>query len=153
MIYDIVTYPSEILTTPTSEVPVVEIESEEIQRLIQDMIETCIANSGRGLAANQIGVSKSIFVYRDPKEKEFGAVINPKLISKRDLGHSKNEGCLSLPNMRFNVKRYKKVTIEGYNTAAEKVVLTTKSKMLAWIFQHEIDHLAGITLKDKGKLL
>ena len=61
------------------------------------------------------------------------------------------EGCLSLPERYFNVKRFKKMRITGLDENADPIDITTKSKQLAKVLQHEIDHLNGITIADKGK--
>ena len=150
---DIIEYPNDILTTPTDYVMPNEIKSFEIQTLIEDMMDTCHDMEGVGLAANQIGVGKSIFVYRTPGTNSFETIINPNIIKKSQPLHSKGEGCLSLPGKYFNVKRFKKVTIEGLDRNGDPVSIETKSKRLAKIFQHEVDHLNGVLLIKKGKKL
>ena len=152
MILEIVKHPNDLLTTPTTELTRAEILSGEIQTLIEDMIDTCLDADGLGLAANQVGVGKSLMIYRKPGFKtRFGVMINPRLKGKKDVMNSKGEGCLSLPGQRFNVKRYKNITVMSLNAAGEKRATVTKSKKLAKIIQHEIDHLDGLTLAERGK--
>jgi len=152
MILKIVKHPNDVLTTPTTELTRAEILSGKIQTLIEDMIDTCLAVDGLGLAANQVGVDKSLLIYRKPGYRtRFGVMINPKLKEKKDITNSKGEGCLSLPGQRFNVKRYKNITVLALDSAGEKRTTVTKSKKLAKIIQHEIDHLDGLTLAERGK--
>lgn len=157
MLLDIVKYPAEILTTPTKLISPEEINSSEIQALIRDMIDTCHYAGGLGLAANQVGSNKSLFVYMDRDSSNdtilFSAVINPVIVSKKEKMVSKGEGCLSIPGVRFNVKRFKKITLTGLDYHGHEVNVRTKSKKLAVVIQHEMDHLAGITLYDIGKKL
>jgi len=151
MILEIITYPNDVLTTPTEDLTQADIKSGVIQTLIEDMIDTCLAIDGLGLAANQVGVGKSLLVYRRPGTKKFGILINPAFVKGVGSLHSKNEGCLSLPDQRFNVKRFKKVVVEALDRDGEKKTAVTKSKRLAKILQHELDHLNGLTLIDTGK--
>ena len=150
-ILQIVTYPNDILTTPTTNLTKAEILSSEIQTLIEDMIDTCLDADGLGLAANQVGVNKSLLVYRRPGTNQFGVLINPSIKSKKDVMNSKEEGCLSLPDQYFNVKRYKKIVVKALTRDGEPKTAATKSKKLAKTLQHEIDHLNGRTLIDQGK--
>lgn len=142
---------SEVLKTPTKNLTKEEVTSEEISRLLSDMVDTCLATGAVGLAANQVGVPKSLFVFNEPGTDYFQAVFNPKIISKKELAVSKAEGCMSIPGERFNVKRYKKIVIEGLDKSGNVIIFKTKSRRVANIFQHEIDHLLGITIADKGK--
>ena len=150
-ILEVVEYPNDILTTPTTDLTRDEIKSAEIQTLIEDMIETCLHSDSLGLAANQVGVSKSLIVCRKPGTNKFITVINPVFMKGVGKMISKGEGCLSLPSQFFNVKRFKKVTILAHDREAEQKIAATKSKKLAKILQHEMDHLKGLTLIDVGK--
>ena len=151
MILEIITYPNDILTTPTEDLTQADIKSGKIQTLIEDMIDTCLALDGLGLAANQVGVGKSLLVYRRPGTTDFGVLINPICIKSMGALHSKDEGCLSLPDQRFNVRRSKKVVVVALDRDGEKKTTVTKSKRLAKVLQHELDHLNGLTLIDTGK--
>jgi peptide deformylase len=66
--------------------------------------------------------------------------------------NSKGEGCLSLPGQFFNIKRWKKITVEAYDREAEKKIAATKSKRLAKILQHEMDHLNGVLINNGKKV-
>lgn len=133
-----------------------EILSSKTQTLIEDMKDTCHAVGGLGLSANQVGAPANLFIYstdlgRSIITNKYSVIINPVIVSKKNIMSSKGEGCLSIPDRYFNVKRYKKIRITGLDEYADPIDITTKSKKLARILQHEVDHLNGITIADKGK--
>lgn len=124
----------------------------KIIKLITDMFETMRNANGIGLAANQVGANKQIFVidisvaegYEDSKPI---ALINPKIIAKSDETIIYEEGCLSIPDQRADVIRPKKITIEFQNT--DLVTQTIEADdLLARVMQHEYDHLQGILFTD-----
>jgi peptide deformylase len=151
-ILEIIEYPNDILTTPTTNITRDEIKSSEIQTLIEDMTETCLHTGAVGLAANQVGVNKSVIVCRKPGTDKFIILINPVFMQGVGKMNSKEEGCMSLPDQFFNMKRWKKVTVEAYDREAEKKIAATKSKKLAKILQHEMDHLNGILINTGKKV-
>jgi peptide deformylase len=106
--------------------PVKEIVPE-ILNLIKDMAETMFADSGLGLAAPQVGVSKRIIVI-DGEEDGLIVLINPMIV-KSEGELVEEEGCLSIPGIYSQVKRSSKVTARA--------------------LQHEIDHLDGILFIDR----
>ena len=153
MIKEIITisdYP-DLLAAKALDLSVADILSSSIQTLIEDMKDTCHAAEGLGLAATQIGAGANLCVYKEPGAVGYKVLINPYIKGHKEPFKSKAEGCLSVPGRRFNVTRYKKITVEGLDEHGNKVEFTTKSKKLAVILQHEIDHLNGITIADKGK--
>lgn len=149
-ILEIKTYPDPILTTPTMELTLQDIRGGKIQTLIEDMIDTCIDSGGVGLAANQVGEGVSLFIIRY-KGNTFEVFINPRITWAKDKQHCKDEGCLSVPGRRFNVKRFKKVKLVYLDRNGEENILIEKRKKVAQVLQHEMDHLAGLCLPDKGK--
>ncbi len=126
--------------------------NNEIIRLITDMFETMHNANGIGLAANQVGLNKQIFVvdismvegYEDSKPI---ALINPKIIAKSEELSVYEEGCLSIPDQHEEVKRPKKITIEFYDTDFNKHTIEADG-LLARVMQHEYDHLQGILFTD-----
>jgi peptide deformylase len=118
--------------------------SEPIKKLIEDMLETCEANGGVGLAAPQVGVSKRIIVVIADGER-FG-LVNPVLIKGSDQAEM-NEACLSLPGCSGLVKRFKKVSVKGLNGKGKCVNIFAEG-LIAQVLQHEIDHLNGILFTD-----
>jgi len=120
----------------------------EIKKLVEDMIETMKKEQGVGLAAPQVGVSKRVIIAETENGvKEF---INPKILKKSKETEIMEEGCLSVPNLRLKIKRWKEVEIESLDGDGKKI---KTEGILARILQHEIDHLNGILFIDRiGKL-
>ena len=138
-------YPNEILKTKAKEVDrVTDVE----RKLVRDMIETMYAESGVGLAANQVGVLKQLFVASADQVRGKELVFfNPVLIKKE--GTIKEfEGCLSVPEFYEPVKRAKKVWMRAM-TLEGKTVEVRADGLLSRIFQHETDHLNGILFVDR----
>jgi len=149
MILTIIKHPDPILYTPTEAVSLPELNSGSTQTLIEDMIDTCLDVEGLGLAANQVGEDKSLFVYRKPGTTSFRVLVNPTIVEKKGKPFKKTEGCLSIPGEEFTVKRFKKIRISALDRDGEKLDFWTKSKRIAQCLQHEIDHLNGTTLVTK----
>jgi len=118
----------------------------EILNLVQDMTETMYATSGIGLAAPQVGVSKRIII-ADGGEEGVIALINPKIVDEEGEAISE-EGCLSLPDIYANVKRFYKVRVEALDLDGEQIKIT-KEDLIARVLQHEIDHLEGVLFIDR----
>lgn len=138
-------YPDPVLKKKT--VPVKEI-TEADRQLIKDMVETMKAAQGVGLAANQIGVSKRIFVFNpSPEEWKADALINPVILKKRGRERTE-EGCLSLPGISKEVRRFSSVLVEGLDVKGKPYKFEAKG-LLARIIQHEIDHLNGMLFVDR----
>ena len=124
--------------------------TQDLRNFIDDMFESMYAAKGVGLAAPQVGESRKITVIDisggvkedgvPPSEKI--VLINPKIIAKegKQVGE---EGCLSLPGFREQVRRAKKVTVRAQNLEGEWFERTGED-LLARAIQHEIDHLHGI---------
>jgi peptide deformylase len=118
--------------------------------MINHMSDTMYEAPGVGLAAIQIGWNKSLLIYdvaRDEK-RSLHVLINPKIISREGEILSEDEGCLSVPDFRADVKRAAAVTVEGYDREGKPVKLDAEG-FLAIVLQHEIDHLNGILFIDR----
>lgn len=138
-IYNVVKYPDPVLLKPAEEVTAVG-EREKI--LIRDMIETMHAQKGVGLAANQIGVSKRIFVASpDGKKGQEIVFLNPRITARSGF-LSLEEGCLSIPGIYDTVRRSARVTLDALGLDGKPVRVKAEG-LLARIFQHETDHLDG----------
>lgn len=135
----VVQYPDPVLLRRTE--PVDSIGDAE-RALVLDMIETMHAESGVGLAANQVGVPRRIFVASADgvKGKEL-VYFNPEIIARsgeiRDF-----EGCLSVRDEYEPVTRHREVTLRAMDLEGRTVEVKAKG-LLARIFQHEVDHLDG----------
>ena len=163
-ILKILKYPEKSLLQPSEPVEIVENKiDEKILSLIEDMGETMFAAPGVGLAAPQIGINKRIIVYdimagikqdpeEEPQKKEFKALINPEIIKKTGSIVSEDEGCLSVPDLTSNVKRYEKVTIKAISPEGKKLEFNAED-INAIIMQHEIDHLDGVLFFERISLL
>ena len=108
---------------------------------------------GVGLAATQVGLSESFFVAKN--KEEFIKVINPKLISSSKKTKNYFEGCLSVPGMWGEVNRHLGIKV-SFMDETGKQITKSLTGVMAWIFQHEIDHLNGMifserVLQQKGK--
>jgi len=148
MILEILTYPDNFLRQPTRDVETID---DEIQEIIENMAETMYQAPGVGLAAIQAGIDKSIIVYdpeADAEKWEYKALINPKIVSSEGETVSENEGCLSVPDFRSDVKRAETVVVEGLDRTG-KAVRINANGLLSVILQHEIDHLNGILFIDR----
>ncbi len=128
--------------------PVKKISPSLVQTL-KEMIKltkTFKDPEGVGLASTQIGLEERFFVAKNgPK---FISVINPKILSTGKRTKKYFEGCLSTPNIWGEVKRYTILKVSYQNSQGKSITQTLKG-VLAWIFQHEIDHLNGILFQDR----
>ena len=116
-----------------------------IERLIDDMLETMPAVSGVGLAAPQVGVSLQVAVIGILGEENI-VLINPKIV-KRSGERLVEEGCLSIPGYRGEIKRSVSVTVKGRDRKWGEVRLKA-TELLAQALEHEIDHLNGVLYID-----
>ncbi len=114
-------------------------------RLADDMIETMYDASGLGLAAPQIGVQRRLFVYDIGEGPQ--VLVNPEIVESRgEWGY--NEGCLSIPELRFDIVRPKEVHIRGYDLDGQEINIEA-DELLARCFQHEMDHLDGVLMTER----
>ena len=141
----VVKFPNKVLKTKASEVlKITDVE----RKLVTDMIETMYAENGVGLADNQVGILKQIFVASPDQVKGKELVyFNPRIIKQQGL-IKEFEGCLSVPETYEPVRRSKKVTISAMTLEGKKVEVSGEG-LLSRIFQHEIDHLNGILFIDR----
>jgi peptide deformylase len=116
-----------------------------LARLADDMIETMYAAPGVGLAANQVGVQRRVFVY-DAGDGPH-TVINPTIVETSEEWDYE-EGCLSVPGLYFPIKRPRLVTITGLDLNGAEFTRTGED-LLGRIFLHETDHLDGYLLIDR----
>ena len=123
---------------------------KEIQKLMNDMLETMYSANGIGLAAIQIGVPKNLIVIdllTKEKKKDPMFFVNPKILKKSSKMTKYEEGCLSIPNLFAEVKRPSECEIEYLDYEGNKKSLKATG-LLATCLQHEIDHLKGILFID-----
>ena len=141
----------------------IDAEFPDLEKLITNMKETMYNASGVGLAAPQIGkairlflIDASPFAEDDNLSEEERTVlksfnrvfINPKILEEEGEEWIFNEGCLSIPDVREDVSRQPKITIE-YQDENFTVHTETLEGLAARVFQHEFDHIEGILFTDK----
>ena len=158
MIRPIVAYGDPILKKKASEINIDK--PGELKSLIKDLWDTMYNAKGVGIAAPQIGISKSIFVadfsfFKD--EDNFFAnelinmkqvFINPKIIKEKGHYFTYPEGCLSIPNISENVKRKSRLKIKFFDENLLDHEMDC-SGIIARVIQHEYDHLQGVLFTDK----
>ena len=140
-------FPEPVLRQKAQPVPVLD---ADLQRLIDDMVETMYAAPGIGLAAPQVGVSLQVFVVDVTSGQDPHALmtfINPQLVLL-DGRVREDEGCLSVPGIYGLTPRATKVLLRGLNRAGEAVEITGEG-LLARALQHEMDHLQGLLFFDR----
>lgn len=143
MTYRIIKYGDPVLETPAA--PITEFGTPELEQLVADMFDTMYAHKGIGLAAPQIALSQRLTVIdvsAGEEESQKLVLINPEII-QREGSQIGEEGCLSIPGFREDVKRAKSVTIRAQNTKGETFEVSGED-LLARAMQHELDHLNGV---------
>jgi peptide deformylase len=116
-----------------------------VASLVDSMIETMYAAPGTGLAANQIGVQRRIFVY-DAGERA-RPIINPRILES-DGEWVFDEGCLSVPGLSWEIVRPNAVHLVGLDLEGNEVSIEA-TEFEGRVFQHELDHLDGILLVER----
>ncbi len=153
---DIVTVGHPVLRERAREVTHDELAAAEVQRLIDDLIDTMRHANGAGIAANQIGVPlriTTIEVNDNPRYPykpriPLTVVVNPVIQFLDDQVVDINEGCLSVPNLRGTVSRHVNVRVQYLDrdgSAHDEI----KRGLTAGTFQHECDHLDGMLFLDR----
>jgi len=149
-IREIRTYPDPILRNKTSRVERVD---RDLERLIEDMVETMHAAPGVGLAANQVGVALQLAVIdlgerEDEKQRHpLMVIINPEILSMEG-SVVEEEGCLSIPDYAEKVKRAARVKVRAQDRSGKTFEIEAEG-LLAKALQHEIDHLNGLLFVDR----
>ena len=135
-------YGDPVLKSPTERVADID---GRVVALADQMLEVMYAAPGAGLAANQIGIQRSVFVY-DIGEGPM-TVINPEIIES-DGEFLFEEGCLSVPGLSWEILRPDRVHLVGYDLDGKEISLEVDGYE-GRVFQHELDHLNGILLVER----
>ena len=136
-----------ILRQVAHEVPVEEISSDIIQRIILDLLDTVYDANGAGLAAPQIHESLRIIVLKLDLD-EFEVWINPVITQLTEEYMMTFEGCLSVPELRGAVVRPQKIHVSYYDEKGQRMEREIEGYS-AIVVQHECDHLDGVIYVDK----
>ena len=134
---EIVKLPSPVLRQVSE--PVAEV-TDDVRHIMDDMLDTMYDAPGVGLAANQVGLQLSCFVY-DDHDGRTGFIANPEL-DAFDGEQTESEGCLSIPGPYADTSRAMHVRLRGVDLQGRPVEIEGDD-LLARIFQHETDHLNG----------
>jgi len=147
---------SAVLRAKAQEVPISDITSLKLKKIIADMKEAAHSQDDAvAVAAPQIGeplrmfvVVGKLFSQNDSKKSDDRVFVNPKIIKRSRKKEKVDEGCLSVRPLYGLVERSDKVTIRAYDEHGKQFEYGA-SGVLAQIFQHELDHLEGILFTDK----
>ena len=126
--------------------------NEELKETVELMDEMMEKYNGIGISAIQVGIPWRIFLAGRPSE----LFINPRIIEKSSITKQDWEGCLSCPDLKVRVRRSHSVVMEynTFNESGEYITVKRKFKGFdARVVQHEFDHLNGILITDKGKVV
>jgi len=145
----ITVYGDKILWKKTSKVTHVD---DNIIGIIADMFDTMRNANGVGLAANQVGLNKQIFVVDISPVEGYEkykpiAMINPRIVSKSDETISIEEGCLSIPDLRAEVIRPRSIFVSFCDVNMKEHTIEA-DELFSRVIQHEYDHLQGILFID-----
>jgi peptide deformylase len=133
-----------------------ELQSQAMQQLIDNMVETMKEYDGVGLAADQVHVSKQVAVlevadnprYPSKPQVPLTVLVNPRITPLSEELEEDWEGCLSIPDLRGQVPRYKHIRVEAWDRHGAEVAFTADD-FHARVIQHEFDHLNGHVYLDR----
>jgi len=135
--------------------PVLRLEAQEVQEFDDDL-KQLVERMGRlmqdargvGLAANQVGVLRRVFVIQAAEDEEPRALVNPVVVDKSEETEPDDEGCLSMQGVVVEVERPVRVRIEARDEKGEAVELELEG-LPARVALHELDHLDGVLILDR----
>ena len=145
-----------VLRQVTEEIAVKELKSAAMQKFIDDMVETMKEYDGVGLAADQVFTSKQVAVlevadnprYPQKPNVPLTVLINPKITALTDEMEEDWEGCLSIPDLRGRVPRYKSIRVQALDRDGQNLDFVAEN-FHARVIQHEFDHLNGKVYLDR----
>lgn len=134
--------------------PVASFDTPALHDLVQDLLDTMLANDGAGIAAPQIGVNLQVVIFGSPTPRvnprypdadavPFTVLINPVLTPLADEQEEGWEGCLSVPGLRGVVSRYTRLRYQGFDAVGQPIDRSVDG-FHARVVQHECDHLQGV---------
>jgi peptide deformylase len=138
-------YPDPVLRIQAREV---EEFDQDLRRLVERMTRLMDDANGAGLAANQVGVLRRVFVFHPDAESEPFAVVNPVITERGEETAVDAEGCLSMQGVQVPVERALRVRVEGRDPEGNELSLELHD-LGARIAQHELDHLDGVLILER----
>lgn len=142
----LIKYPNEILEREVKDVDLENPDFDPVELKTQ-MVELMLANDGIGLSANQVGLDAKVFVMGDSATNST-MCINPTILQYTEETVTDVEGCLSFPNVFVKVKRPKEILAQYWDENLKECVVKIEGYS-AKCYLHELDHLLGITFKDR----
>ena len=154
MLLPIATEPNPILHKKGAALTAADLATPKIKKLIVDMTETMYKSDGVGIAAPQVSESLLLCVIakKYAGTKEDLVLANPVWEKKSVLKTTDDEGCLSVPGIWGEVKRYKKIKVQALDKNGRPIEFVAEN-FFARIVQHETDHTNGILFIEKAKKL
>jgi peptide deformylase len=145
-----------VLRQVTDPLSLRRLQSEEVQKFIDDMIETMKEYDGVGLAADQVHESNQIAVlevadnprYPEKPRVPLTVLINPKITPLTEETEDDWEGCLSVPDLRGKVPRFKSIRVQAWDRSGKELDFVAQ-EFHARVIQHEWDHLNGKVYLDR----
>ena len=138
-------YPDPVLRLRAQEV--VEFDGD-LEQLVERMIHLMQDARGVGLAANQVGILRRVFVIQADEDEEPRALVNPVIVERSSELEDDDEGCLSMQGVVVPVERPVHVRIEARDAEGTPVTLELDG-LPARVAQHELDHLDGVLIIDR----
>jgi peptide deformylase len=126
----------------------VEAFDEDLRRLTERMKALMHDANGVGLAANQVGVVRRVFVFRHGDDEEPVAAVNPRIVDASEGREADDEGCLSLQRVLVPVERHVTLILEAQDTSGAAIRLELTG-LDARVVQHELDHLDGVLILER----
>ncbi|MFN2466923.1 MAG: peptide deformylase [Gaiellaceae bacterium] len=135
---------------PALRLPAREVETfdADLGRLVEQMTSLMRDARGVGLAANQVGVLRRVFVFQPDEEQDPVAVVNPRLEGHGDELETAGEGCLSLQGVTVPVERHAAIVLAGQDLRGAPLRLEVDG-LGARVAQHELDHLDAVLILDR----
>jgi len=135
--------------------PVLRLEAQQVQdfdddlkQLVERMARLMQDARGVGLAANQVGVLRRVFVLQPEDEPEPRALVNPSIVERSEESGEDDEGCLSMQGVVVSVERPVRIRLEASDEEGKPVTLELEG-LPARVAQHELDHLDGVLILDR----
>jgi peptide deformylase len=138
-------YPDPVLRLEAQQV---EAFDHDLQQLVERMTRLMQDARGVGLAANQVGMLRRVFVIQADEEQEPRALVNPSIVERADESDVDDEGCLSMQGVLVSVERPVRIRIEASDEHGKPVTLELEG-LPARVAQHELDHLDGVLILDR----